>query len=69
MAFNNDVDVTKLFDQIYHLVTGNKPGGITILENRIFCRAYDRIFDLFQSFRETPFYSRPYADGSADAGV
>ena len=32
MAFNNDVDVTKLFDQIYHLVTGNKPGGITILE-------------------------------------
>ena len=32
MAFNNDVDVTQLFDQIYHLVTGNKPGGITILE-------------------------------------
>ena len=35
MAFNNDVDVTQLFDQIYHLVTGNKPGGITILESHI----------------------------------
>ncbi len=32
MAFNNDVDVTKLFDQIYELVTGIKPEGMTILE-------------------------------------
>ena len=69
MAFNNDVDVTKLFDQIYHLVTGNKPGGITILEIADSAGLMIGYFDLFQSFRETPFYSRPYADGSADAGV
>ena len=32
MAFNNDVDVTKLFGQIYELVTGQEAGGFTILE-------------------------------------
>lgn len=32
MAFNNDVDVTKLFGQIYELVTGTKSKGYTILE-------------------------------------
>ena len=32
MAFNNDVDVTKLFGQIFELVTGNKSDGFTILE-------------------------------------
>lgn len=32
MAFNNDVDVTKLFGQIYELVTGQETGGFTILE-------------------------------------
>lgn len=32
MAFNNDVDVTKLFGQIYELVTGQESDGFTILE-------------------------------------
>lgn len=32
MAFNNDVDVTKLFGQIYELVTGQEAGGFTVLE-------------------------------------
>ena len=32
MAFNNDVDVTRLFGQIYELVTGQKTDGFTILE-------------------------------------
>ena len=32
MAFNNDVDVTKLFGQIYELVTGQEAGGFSILE-------------------------------------
>lgn len=32
MAFNNDVDVTKMFGQIYELVTGLKSDGFTILE-------------------------------------
>ncbi len=32
MAFNNDVDVSKLFGQVYQLVTGTKSDGFTILE-------------------------------------
>jgi len=32
MAFNNDVDVTKMFGQIYELVTGTQSNGFTILE-------------------------------------
>lgn len=32
MAFNNDVDTTKLFAQIYELLTGQKSDGFTILE-------------------------------------
>ena len=32
MAFNNDVDVTKLFGQLHELVTGQETSGFTILE-------------------------------------
>lgn len=32
MAFNNDVDVTKLFSQIYALTTGQETDGFTVLE-------------------------------------
>lgn len=32
MAFNNDVDTSKLFDQIYELVTGKPSDGFTLLE-------------------------------------
>ncbi len=32
MAFNNDVDVTRLFGQVYELMTGTKEQGFTILE-------------------------------------
>lgn len=32
MAFNNDVDVTKLFGQIYELAAGSESSGYTILE-------------------------------------
>lgn len=32
MSFNNDVDVPKLFNQIYFLVTGNRSDGFGILE-------------------------------------
>ena len=32
MAFNNDVGVTKMFGQIYQLLTGTKSDGFTILE-------------------------------------
>ncbi len=32
MSFNNDVDVSKLFSQIYRLVTGTGSDGFTVLE-------------------------------------
>ena len=32
MAFNNDVDVSKLFGQIYELLTGKESNGFTVLE-------------------------------------
>lgn len=32
MSFNNDVNVPKLFDQIYYLITGSTSDGFTILE-------------------------------------
>lgn len=32
MAFNNDVGVTKMFGQMYQLLTGTKSNGFTILE-------------------------------------
>lgn len=32
MAFNNDVDTTKLFGQVYQLITGEVSSGFTILE-------------------------------------
>ena len=32
MAFNNDVDVTKLFGQIYELMTGQETNGYTVFE-------------------------------------
>lgn len=32
MAFNNDVDVTRLFSQVYELVTGTREQGFTVLE-------------------------------------
>ena len=32
MTFNNDVDLTQVFQQIYYLATGNRSDGFTILE-------------------------------------
>ena len=32
MAFNNDVGVTRMFGQVYELLTGTKSDGFTILE-------------------------------------
>lgn len=32
MAFNNDIDVTKLFSQLYEMVTGQQSDGFTLLE-------------------------------------
>lgn len=32
MAFNNDIDVTKLFSQLYEMFTGQQSNGFTLLE-------------------------------------
>lgn len=32
MTFNNDVNVTDVFQKVYRLITGEKPQGFTILE-------------------------------------
>ena len=32
MAFNNDIDVTKLFGQLYETFTGTQSNGFTLLE-------------------------------------
>ena len=32
MAFNNDINVTKLFAQLYEIVTGSPSDGFTMLE-------------------------------------
>ena len=47
MAFNNDVDVTKLFGQIYELMTGQETNGYTVLEIAYSVGGYCRNPDLF----------------------
>ena len=32
MSFNNDISITKMFRQIYQLVTGEESSGFTVLE-------------------------------------
>lgn len=59
MAFNNDVDVTKLFDQIYGLVTGNKPGSITVLEIAYSAGLMIGIFIFFNHFGKRRFTVDP----------
>ena len=60
MAFNNDVDTSKLFSQIYELLTGQVHDSGTDL----FHRAGHRDSDLFQSFWQKEIYrgSDAYGD-------
>lgn len=32
MAYHNDIGITRLFREVYHLLTNEYPGGITVLE-------------------------------------
>lgn len=32
MAFHNDISIIRVFDRLYELLTGQKPGGVTVLE-------------------------------------
>ena len=69
MAFNNDVDVDKLF-WIYLLLDDRKTkqrlyntGGL------LFCRNYDRDSGILQSFWKEAVFCGSDADGGADASV
>ena len=52
MAFNNDVDVTKLFGQIYELVTGQETQRIYNTGDHIFCGSRRGHSDILKSFRQ-----------------
>ena len=59
MAFNNDVDVTKLFGQIYELVTGQETGGFTVLEISYSVGVTAGILIFFNHFGRTRFTVDP----------
>ena len=68
MAFNNDVGVTKMFSQIYELVTGTKSDGYSagIYVQYRNCHWNS---DIFQSFWEEEIFRRPNSDRSGNASV
>lgn len=59
MAFNNDVDVTKMFGQIYELVTGKPSDGFTILELTYSIGITVGIFVFFNHFGKKRFTEDP----------
>lgn len=59
MAFNNDVDVTKLFGQIYQLVTGARSDGFTILELTYSIGMVIGILVFFDHFGKKRFSAEP----------
>lgn len=59
MAFNNDVDVTKLFGQIYQLVTGARSDGFTILELTYCIGMVIGILVFFDHFGKKRFSAEP----------
>ena len=69
MSFNNDVDVPKLFNQIYFLVTGNRSDGFGILELTYCIRGERGNSAVFQPLWEKTFYCGSDADGSGNADV
>ena len=59
MAFNNDVDVTKLFGQIYQLVIGARSDGFTILELTYCIGMVIGILVFFDHFGKKRFSAEP----------
>lgn len=59
MAFNNDVDVTKLFGQLYLLITGHKTDGFTVLEITYSMGLTAGILIFFNHFGKKRFTSDP----------
>ena len=61
MAFNNDIDVTKLFGQMYELVTGRETDGFTILEITYSAGLTIGILIFFNHFGRRRFTVGPHA--------
>ena len=68
MAFNNDVDVTRLFSQVYELVTGTKEQGFTILELSYSIGLVAGILTFFNIFGKKLFSRGPHAYRGAGCG-
>ena len=69
MAFNNDVGVTKMFSQIYELVTGTKSAGFTVLEFTYSIGIAIGILTFFNHFGKRRFSVRSNSDRSGNASV
>ena len=67
MSFNNDVNVPKLFDQIYFLVTGTRSDGFGVLELTYCIGMSLGILLFFNHFGKKTVYSGSDTDGSGDA--
>lgn len=59
MAFNNDVDVTKLFGQLHMLITGRQTDGFTVLEITYSIGLTAGILIFFNHFGKKRFTSDP----------
>lgn len=68
MAFNNDVDVDKLFGSIYYWMTGKQSSGFTILEVSYSVGITIGILVFSIIWKEAVFCGSD-ADGGADASV
>ena len=69
MAFNNDVDVDKLFGYIYYWMTGKQSSGFTILEVSYSVGITIGILVFFNHFWKEAVFCGSDADGGADASV
>ena len=69
MAFNNDVGVTRMFGQVYELLTGTKVRWIYNPGVHILYWYCDRNSDILQSFRKKTIVGRSDTDGGGDASL
>ena len=69
MAFNNDVDVSRLFAQIYEIFYGKAKRRVQRVGIDVLCGADCRNFSIFQSFRREEIYGRSDSDGGGNAIV
>lgn len=69
MTFNNDVNVTDVFQKVYRLITGEKPQGFTILELSYSVGLAGGILLFFNHFCRLEAEYRSYTSGSGNAAL